>query len=263
MPKRYTPAQKQEALRLLAFHDDNVSIVHQLTGIPRATLYYWRRAELSNKTDVIEQKNIPSLIESCEQSDPPQHPDHPDAELVQDGDFQYWRLPSGKVFAHLSDEERESLAHLRLPDELDPPPPVDAPRPSVPAEGVPGKTYPYPLEDDETEADANIEVFRKVRDILMKHAHKLAASLDPDDPDINRRSLALSRILDRIHQLDDMLPSLAPEQVIRFEYVYDGMVHDVHPWERTEEQLLTQLEMVREKKSDERRRNAATAPASK
>ena len=63
----------------------------------------------------------------------------------------------------------------------------------------------------------------------MDHAQKLAKNLNPDDPDINRRSLALSRILDRVHQLDIMLPDLKPEQVLRIEYTYEGLVHNTPP----------------------------------
>ena len=95
----------------------------------------------------------------------------------------------------------------------------------------------------------------------MRHAQNLAANLKPDDPDINRRSLALSRILDRIHQLDNMLPDLMPEQVLRYEFVYDGMVHDKEPWKRTEEDLLAQLEIVRKKKAREARKCAEQASA--
>lgn len=187
MPKRYAPAQRQEALRLLAFQHDSVPIVHQLTDIPRSTLYHWRNQEFSNKTDSIGQENIPYPIGGVQQTDPPE-----------------------------------------------PPPSPDPPPPNEPSAGVPGRTYPYPPEDDESDAEQNLEDFRRVRDILMNHAQQLAENLKPDDPDINRRSLALSRILDRIHQLDDMLPSLIPEQVMRWEFVYDGMVHDRPPWERTE-----------------------------
>ena len=170
-------------MRLLAFHNDNVPIVNQLTGIPRSTLYYWRERESSNKTASIGQKNIPSPIGDVQKTNTPSHPDHPDAELMQDGDFQYWRLPTGEVFAHLSDEERESLAHLRDPDDAEPPP-SDSPPSANPQAGVPGKSYPYPLEDEEADAERDIEDFRNVRNILMNHAHRLAASLDPDDSDI-------------------------------------------------------------------------------
>ena len=124
--------------------------------------------------------------------------------------------------------------------------------PQRPPVGVPGKTYPYPLEEDE-ETQNNFDDFRKVRDILMDHAHQLATNLKPDDPDINRRSLALSRILDRVHQLDEMLPDLNPESVLRFEYVYDGQVHNIAPWEASEEYLEKQLKWVREQKAREAR----------
>ena len=128
-----------------------------------------------------------------------------------------------------------------------------------PKAGVPGLSYPYLLDDDDEPAD-NYGDFRKVRDILMKHAKYLATNLKPDEPDINRRSLALARILDRVRQLDAMLPSLMPEQVLRHEFVYDGMVHDKPPWQRTEEDLLAQLEIVREIKADEARRKSKNAP---
>ena len=61
MPKHRTPAQKQEALRLLAFHNDNVNIVEKLTGIPRPTLYRWPKEELSINAAQMRQKNIPSI----------------------------------------------------------------------------------------------------------------------------------------------------------------------------------------------------------
>ena len=257
MPSHYTPTQKQEALRLLAFHNDNVPIVEQLTGIPRPTLYRWRKQELSQNDAQMRQKNIRSIDNHLHKTKPPPT-DHPDAELIQDGDQQYWRLPTGEVFAHLSDEERASLAHLREADDPDPPPVPDAP-PAEPKAGVPGLSYPYLLEDDDEPTD-NYGDFRNVRDILMKHAKYLAKNLKPDEPDINRRSLALARILDRVRQLDAMLPSLMPEQVLRHEFVYDGMVHDKLPWQRTEEDLLAQLEIVREIKADEARRNTKNAP---
>ena len=254
MPKHHTPAQKQEALRLLAIHNDNVPIVEQLTGVPRPTLYRWRKQELSQNAAQMRQKNIPSIDNHSHKTDtsaqPPEPPpiDHSDADLIQHDDFQFTRLPSGQVFARLSDEERERLDYLKVPDPPEPPlpapePPLPAPEPPLPAPepplapdppapesnaGVPGVTYPYPLEDGD-DAVNDYDDFRKVREILMGHAHQLAVNLKPDDPDINRRSLALSRILDRIHQLDAMLPDLNPKQPIRIEFAYDGMVHNVPP----------------------------------
>ena len=64
----------------------------------------------------------------------------------------------------------------------------------------------------------------------MKYARKMAADLRPDDPDSNRRTLALSRILDRIQWLDEILPDRIPERTIRFEYYYDGQVQEHPPW---------------------------------
>ncbi len=200
MPSRYTPDQKQEALRLLFKYDHNIPIVEQLTGVPRSTLYRWRKQQLSQDGAQMRQKNIPSSDNHSHETETP--------------------LPA----------DRKA--------------------------GISGRTYPYPLEDDEADADENLDDFRRLRSVLMQHAQNLAADLNPDDPDINRRSLALSRILDRIHQLDAMLPDLLPEQILRHEFVYDGMVHDKPPWERTEDDLLEQLEFVRREKAREARNRA-------
>ena len=254
MPSRYTNAQKQEALRLLAVHQYNVPIVQNLTGISLPTLYRWRRREFSKDPDLMTQKNIPSIDNHSHKTESPPPPDHPEAELIQDGDADYHRLPTGQVVAKLSDEEREQLKENNVPDPADDSntPTSTWTPPQRPPVGVPGKTYPYPLEEDE-ETRNNFDDFRKVRDILMDHAHQLATNLKPDDPDINRRSLALSRILDRVHQLDEMLPDLNPESVLRFEYVYDGQVHNIAPWEASEEYLEKQLKWVREQKAREAR----------
>ena len=109
--------------------------------------------------------------------------------------------------------------------------------------GVPGKIYPYPLEDEDHETN-DFEAFKKVRDILMRHAHTLAASLQPDDPDINRRSLALARILEQVHQLDKMLPDLNPEMVIRHEYVIDDEVFDLPPWADAELRFIGRIKYL-------------------
>ena len=138
-----------------------------------------------------------------------------------------------------------------MPDDPAPPPPESPPADDDFA-GAPGKTYPYPLEDDEAATENNFEDFRKVRDILMNHAQQLAVNLQPDDPDINRRSLALSRILDQVHQLDKILPDLNPDQqVVRHEFVYGGMVHNVPPWDETEQSHEKESELERVKRERE------------
>ena len=243
MPKRYPPERKQEALDLLDLYSYDLSIVQRLTGISLPTLYRWRRHKFSQNPDLMTQKNIGIIDNHSHKTDSsPKTPkfnaepaqfDRSFVNLTSEDDGQkYERLPDGRVFATYTDEERESFAKYLMPDDPAPPPPESPPA----DDNFAGKTYPYPLEDDEAATENRFEDFRKVRDILMKHAQQLAVNLQPDDPDINRRSLALSRILDQVRQLDKILPALNPgQQVIRHEYVYDGMVHNVPPWDETEQ----------------------------
>jgi len=123
LPRRYTVAEKQEALRLLAIHNDNGPIVHSLSGILAPTLFRRRQVFLLKEPDLSVQKNIP------------------------------------------------------------------------------------PIE---------------------KHSNKKESPPPPDVPDFIR--LARSRILDQVPQLDEILPNLDPEKVIRIAYVSDGMLYNVPHW---------------------------------
>ena len=99
---------------------------------------------------------------------------------------------------------------------------------------TPTEADPMPAHSDSDENDnsTNTDVadFSFIRDQLMKYVRQLAADLRPDDPDSNRRTLPLTRILDRIQWLDQILPDRIPEQVIRFEHYYNGSVHEHPPW---------------------------------
>ena len=75
--------------------------------------------------------------------------------------------------------------------------------------------------------------FSNIRDYLMQHAQTLAKDLLDHDEDVNLRTLALARIIDRIVQLDKLIPSKNPEKVVRFEFLYDGVTHNTPPWHNT------------------------------
>ncbi len=69
----------------------------------------------------------------------------------------------------------------------------------------------HPEQQDEAAA-TDRDNFVYIRQQLMKYARDLASNLQPDQTDINRQTLALSRILDRIDKLDRILPEKAKEE---------------------------------------------------
>ena len=90
-----------------------------------------------------------------------------------------------------------------------------------------------PIDSPSTEdepAASDREDFSYIRGHLMRYARELAADLRPADIDSNLRTLTLSRILDRIERLDNILIDKATEFVTRFEYYYDGAVQPHPPW---------------------------------
>ncbi|MCE2472192.1 MAG: transposase, partial [Anaerolineae bacterium] len=262
MPKPYPPDQKQEALRLLELYNYNVSTVVQLTDISHTTLRRWRDEHFHDNPDLSAKKSFP-IAEKLERMTEPSTATKPDndeppvipagVEVRYDGGQKYYRLPDGRVVNKLPAKSPKRISTDANDDFASYEPHKELPDPDSQAAywhkdhllfqlggGVPGKSYPYPLEEEE-ESQGDYEEFRNVRDILMQHASRLAVNLRPDDPDINRRSLALSRILDRIAQLDEMLPDLNPEQVIRFEYTYNGSVYNVPPWSDDELKYMNKI----------------------
>ena len=76
--------------------------------------------------------------------------------------------------------------------------------------------------------------FLQIRENLMACVRDMSGRLDPDNTDISRHSLAISRLLEKIQWLDTILPGRIPEQTIRFEFYYDGKVQEHPPWHNAE-----------------------------
>ena len=75
--------------------------------------------------------------------------------------------------------------------------------------------------------------YAQIRDQLMNHAITLSNNLLLGDDFLNQRVHALTRLIDRILILDNLLPDQQPEDetVIRHEFYYDGAVQASPPWE--------------------------------
>lgn len=201
MPKKYPKETKLDALVQLSMYKDT-NTVHQLTGIPVRTLQRWR-AQMQNK-----EPRVMSEKTSTNDTNPSQNTKfghkNPNSRHKQDNsghkndkaDNQPDTLMSSATASNQSDE----------------------------------KTYPYPIEEDEISNTDQYESFKHIRDRLMQHAQTLTNDLLNHPEEINRRSLALARILDRIMQLDELIPNHNPDKLIRFEYLYNGSVHNVPPW---------------------------------
>ncbi|MCY4070253.1 MAG: hypothetical protein OXG60_03035 [Chloroflexi bacterium] len=95
---------------------------------------------------------------------------------------------------------------------------------------------------DETDNPANTELddFTYIRDQLLQYARQMAGDLRPSATDSNLRTLALSRVLDRIHWLNQVIPSierrLAKQRRQPWQYARDDF-STIQPtwWEVSEE----------------------------
>ena len=89
-------------------------------------------------------------------------------------------------------------------------------------------------------ANSELDDFTYIRDQLLQYARQMAGDLRPGATDSNRRTLALSRVLDRIHWLNQVIPSierrLADERLKPWKYARDGF-STLQPtwWEESDE----------------------------
>lgn len=221
MPKKYPKETKLDALVELSVLKD-INAVHQITGIPKRTLRRWR-AEMQNKQSrFMSEKSFPADIKRTQNTENghkiPDYGHKTDQHGHKITDLGHKTDNLGhKITDH--GHKTDQPGH-KITDDAD----------TIVQSDSSEKTYPYPLEEDELTNTDNYESFKHIRDRLMQHAQTLADDLLENPENVNLRSLALTRILDRIMQLDELIPRHSPEQVIRFEYVYDGWVHDVPPW---------------------------------
>lgn len=68
---------------------------------------------------------------------------------------------------------------------------------------------PPPTDPADTATGNDLEDFTYIRHKLLNCARQISRDLQPNAPDISRRALALSRLLDRIERIDSFLPDLA------------------------------------------------------
>ena len=255
MPKKYPKEERRAALGYLSMYSGNIDTVHQITGIPHRTLRRWRK---QMEAKVARRQRITSDADTKRSLTP-----QSGQLTVISPDFRSkQRDPAAATDTSRTQPQRPAVATDTTGTQPQRPAditdttgtqPHDAPDRSFAAppdersnRGVPGRAYPYPVgEEPEPEPDPRYAEFQHLRDLLMQYAKELAANLKPDDPDISQRTLALTRILDRLQRLDEMIPEANHRDVIRFEYVYDGMVHIRPPWEEASEEEGKLLETSR------------------
>ena len=91
---------------------------------------------------------------------------------------------------------------------------------------------------DPDKARGDLQKLYYIRERLLIFARDLARGLDADDPDINRRTMALSRTLERIRWLDENLydsedEGAPSEQALppnRIAFVYEEQAGEYPPW---------------------------------
>jgi len=242
MPKKYAKQQKIDARIYLSMHE-NINTVHQLTGIPTRTLRRWR-AELQQEHNPVSSEK--TLSSDTKRSHNPEN-GHKHTISGQKTQIHGHNPTTNENIGHNPDTKNDEIlenGHISPLTESS----ERAFGGSI--NGVPDKTYPYPIEENEHTNTDQFEDFKNLRDKLMQHAQQLADDLTTNDENINLRTLALARILDRIMQLDTIIPQVNSNRVIRFEYLYNGSVHNVPPWENTHHSQDSQQSLnVRQEKT--------------
>ena len=192
MPKKHSSFSKRDALELLE-HGFPIEIVHQRSGIPARTLYRWNK-KLEKKRQRQLAKKVSDLMAISPHSANPRHKT-PNSNKKPTRNQQETNRLCHKTsdLRHKTDDSRQiddDICHNAL-----------AAAAAVPISDL---TEPHVI-------DSHLDDLNYIRAQLMKVARDLASNLDSSGPDINTRSLALSRVLDRVQWLDQLLDTPDPE----------------------------------------------------
>jgi len=96
-----------------------------------------------------------------------------------------------------------------------------------------------PLSPEEKSSAAAIKELKDLRKLLMTHIFTLTASLSQDDERVHHRSIAVSRLLDRVIKLDREIAQMKGNGPLIIRVVRgskDGADHTAPAWENPERQ---------------------------
>ena len=94
-----------------------------------------------------------------------------------------------------------------------------------------------PLSPEEKSSAVAIRELRDLRKLLMTHIFTLTTALSQDDDRVQHRSIAVSRLLDRVMKLDREIAQIDANGPLVIRVVRtnpDGTVHDVPSWRNPE-----------------------------
>jgi len=129
--------------------------------------------------------------------------------------------------------ENAGAKPLPAPLSAPPPPKENTPPPSPPPKNDP----PQPeTDDDQSLREQTCNELRSLRNQLMRHIFNITADLSQDDDLFNHRTVAITRLLDRVMKLDAQLNELHPQEtILRVVYTYpDGSVHSIPSYKNDE-----------------------------
>ncbi|MCY4539132.1 MAG: hypothetical protein OXE52_13005 [Chloroflexi bacterium] len=230
MPKKYPREQRLEALGLLSMYSNNVQIVHDITGIHIRTLRRWR-AQMERKKNRRETRK--NRLTDTKQPNTAHFGHNADAKALPQSHHGHnadtKALPQSHHGHNADAKALPQSHHGHNADAKALPQPRHGHNADTKALPQPHHGHKDPIEDDPAPNDV-FEDLNYIRDQLMQLTRQLSASLNPDDPDFSRQTLAIARLLDRILALDKLIPEKNPQETVRFEYYYDGAVQKLPPW---------------------------------
>lgn len=196
MPRTYPKHKKLDALELISYGLP-IPVIQTRTGIAPRTLYRWKRQLQQKLQRNMAEKDAPFMAKTSQNRDSC----HKTADHCHKTD----------CHCHKTDHH----CHKNLP--------IDA-----------GMTQNDPAHQARSESAISSDDLSFIRAKLMNVVREITNDLDHSGADINTRSLALSRLLDRIQWLDQLIEQQASQAGAQpeSEPVPEAETHDFPGWLR-------------------------------
>ena len=231
MPRTYPKHKKLDALELISY-DLPIPVIQASTGIAPRTLYRWKRQMRQKQRRNMAEKDASFMAKTSQSSDSC----HKTTERCHKTDQHCHKTTD---LCHKTDPRCHKDMAVTAP--------------------VPQNDQAHPA--DSISANSNDEDLTFIRAKLMQVVREITNDLDHSGADINTRSLALSRLLDRIEWLDQLIERQAAEAVALPESdpVTEAETHDFPGWLRPRAHRSDE-QRAAEEAEIARRRAWATSP---
>jgi hypothetical protein len=227
MPRGYPPEKRIATLKKLAENNGHFMNTSWDTGVPASTIRYW--AHRAKRIYLQKQRERAAQAEATGDAQQQIEKNLPQQQQQQQNASNVAAVGADSL---VNPHDAQQQNKKKLPQQQQ--------QQQNTSDDAQKEETALPVWDDGQRDDKPNEIYvelKTLRDRLMTIISGLSSTLTLDDPHVNQRTIAMTRLLDRILKLDAQLAQMEPDNILIHRIVYqypDESTHDIPIWQNTD-----------------------------